>query len=134
MASSSTMSILVIWFLPSHCVLFQRYGGFGAVQTHIMAAIGRSCSVLLLLVIDHAMTGFARSIRVDISQHSRRPVSYVPFGIIKGIYPESAPLVVVAHFASGIRPRASDKVRMTRTACVLTRWLVAQVQRPAALI
>ena len=66
MASSSTMSILVIQVLLGHLVLFQRYGGFGAVQTPITVAMGRLCPVLFLLIIDHATTSFARSIRVDI--------------------------------------------------------------------
>lgn len=58
----------------------------------------------------------------------------ITIGVLKRVDPAAAPLVVVAHFAGRILARAHDEVGMTGAAGVHARRLVAQIERPAALV
>ena len=54
--------------------------------------------------------------------------------VFKGVDPQSAPFVVVAHFAGGVAVRAHDEVGMAGAAGVHACRLVAQIERPATVV
>ena len=54
--------------------------------------------------------------------------------ILKGVDPQATPFLVVGQLAGRIAAGARDKVGVAGAASVLADGLVAQIQRPAALV
>ena len=65
--------------------------------------------------------------RVRADRNSIRPVHDHALRIFKGVNPEMTPLRMVEHHTVRIALAAHDKVRMSRSARVMTDWVVAQI-------